>query len=317
MGEETVFVPSVELNSLHKMPRIGFGTWLLKPENVGNIIKNAIKCGYRHIDCAFIYGNQREIGKALNEVFEERIVKREELFITSKVWNTFHSHKRALKNIDMILNELGIDYLDLCLIHWPMGYKEGEDLFPKVDNKILLSDVDFMETWGALEEAVFKEKVRSIGLSNFNAKQIQKVISNCRIRPAVLQTEIHVYFQQDELFKFCKVNGINVVASCPLASSNENPFRKSDYPSVFNDPVIKKIADELGQTNAQIALHYLIQKGLSVIPKSSNEERMSENIKIIKFLLNDEQMEKMSKLNTGKRIIHLELSCHSPLYPWK
>ena len=296
-----VAVPFLKLNNGQFMPQIGYGTWLSKPGVVGQAIKMAIECGYRHIDCAFIYGNQKEIGTALRELFETGVVKRRELFITSKIWNTFHSKERALHNVDMILEELGLDYLDLCLIHWPMGYLESDELFPKgEDGKILLSDIDYLDTWKALEQAVVQKKVRSIGLSNFNSAQIQRVINNSEIKPAVLEAEIHPYLQQADLVKFCHEMDIHVTAYSPLGSlSGDNPFRKANNRSILQDPVITGIAKKYDKSNAQLTLRYAVQRGLCVIPKSLNAQRMVENLMIFNFHISEEDMRLAWTLENG------------------
>ncbi|KAL3119934.1 hypothetical protein niasHT_007062 [Heterodera trifolii] len=311
-------VPSLSLNSGFPMPQIGFGTWMCKPTEVNEIVKNAIRNGYRHLDCAFIYQNQSEIGAALKEMVQHGEIKREDLFITSKVWNTFHSFDAALANVHKSLEQLGLDYLDLCLIHWPMGYKEGTELFPKdaEGQKVFLSDVDFLDTWRALEKAVALGKVRSIGVSNFNSAQIQRIIDNCNIRPSVLQTECHVFFQQKKLRTFCKNNGIHFVASCPLGSSADNSFRKSEYPSVFEHPTISEIASLLQKSNAQVALRFLTQFGVGVVPRSSDAQRQRQNLDIFGFSLNDQQMAQIEALDTGKRILYLTVSAHSPHFPF-
>ncbi|KAI3417553.1 hypothetical protein GPALN_013273 [Globodera pallida] len=311
-------VPSLLLNSGYPMPQVGFGTWMCKPPMVNQIIKSAIRNGYRHLDCAFIYQNQSEIGNALKEMVQAGEIKRDELFITSKVWNTFHSYDAALANVDTILEQLGLDYLDLCLIHWPIGYREGGELLPKDESgqKVFLSDVDFLETWRALENAVAMGKVRSIGVSNFNSAQIQRVIDTGSIKPCVLQTECHPFFQQKKLRTFCKNNGIHFVASCPLGSSADNMFRSAEYPKVFDHPTISNIATLLQKTNAQVVLRFLIQLNVGVVPRSSDSQRQRQNLDIFGFSLNDDQMAQMEALDTGKRIVYLPISAHSPHFPF-
>lgn len=312
-------VPNLELNNGFQMPQFGLGTWLSKPEEVSNSIKHAIKHGYRLVDCAFVYQNQREIGNTFKELFKQGVVKRDELFITSKIWNTYHSEAKAKHNLDMILDELGLEYLDLCLIHWPMGYKEDTtELFPKGENgENLFSDVDYMETWRVLEKAVLDGKVRTIGLSNFNIPQIRRVLENCKIKPAVLQVEAHVYFQQKEIVNFCNDNGLRVTAYSPLGNPEWRKISKTtDYPSIFDDKKISKIAEAHNKTNAQIALKFLIQRGLAIIPKSTNEARIAENFNIFDFTITEKEMKQLEGLDTGKRVVALVASKHSKFYPF-
>jgi len=191
-------IPTLSLNSGHSFPQLGLGTWLSKPGEVGEAVKIALEVGYRHIDCAQAYGNQEEIGQVFGSIFKSGKIKREDVFITSKIWNTFHSYEKATEAIDLMLKELQIPYLDLCLIHWPMGYFEEGGMFPKdADGKIIYKDTDYLDTWKAMENAVKNGKIRSIGMSNFNVEQIDRVIKNSSIKPAVLQIEAHPYFVQN------------------------------------------------------------------------------------------------------------------------
>lgn len=307
---------SLKLNSGHSMPIFGLGTWMSKPGEVGAAVKVALTNGYKSLDCAQAYENQPEIGAVLKELFDSGVVKREDIFITSKVWNTFHSYEMALKSIESTLADLKIDYLDLCLIHWPTGYKEGGELFPKNGEKMAYSDVDYLETWKAMESKVKEGKVRSIGLSNFSAQQIQRVIDNSEIKPAVLQVELHPYFQQPELVDFCHKHSIAVTAYSPLANPSM-PFHKDGDPNVLHDPVISDIAKKHGKTNAQVVLKYIVQMGISVIPKSVSETRIKENFNVWDFTLTDDEMNKMKGLDRNLRFLDLkERDGDHPHFPW-
>jgi aldehyde reductase len=307
---------SVKLSSGHSMPLVGLGTWLSKPGEVANAVRIALKNGYRHIDCAQAYENQKEIGEVLHEVFTKGEIKREDVFITSKVWNTFHSHQRALDAVDTILEELRIPYLDLCLIHWPMGYKEGGELFPKKGDKMEYSDVDYLDTWKALEEKVKEQKIRSIGLSNFGIEQIKRVIANGSIRPAVLQVELHPYFQQKDLQKFCASENIVLTAYSPLANP-AMPFHKEGDPNVLHDPIISRIAKNHNKTNAQVALRGAIQKGIVVIPKSVNEKRILENFNVWDFELTPEELKEYEKIDQNRRFLDPKSrDGDHPHFPW-
>ena len=179
---------TMKLYNGNEMPVLGLGTWKSPVGQVYEAVKIAVEAGYRHIDCAFIYGNEKEIGKALSEIIQSGKVKREELFITSKLWNTYHSKKNAAKCLEQTLNNLRLDYLDLYLIHWPTGYQEDGEFFPKdSQGNVLFSDVDYLESWHELENFVNQGKVKSIGLSNFNSQQIDRIIQNSKKQPAVDQ----------------------------------------------------------------------------------------------------------------------------------
>ena len=307
----------VELSSGYKMPLIGLGTWLSKSHEVEESVKIALLNGYKLIDCAQAYQNQKDIGNALKSLFAKGKVKREDVFIASKVWNTFHSHDLAIKAVDEILNDLQLDYLDLGLIHWPMGFKEGGEFFPKVGEKMLYSEVDYLETWQALEIKLKEKKIRSIGVSNFNASQIQRIIDNGTIKPAILQIELHPFFQQKQLVKFCHDNSIHVMAYSPLANP-AMPFRKEGDPSILDHPYLNELAKKYNKTNPQIVLRALVQKQIAVIPKSVKEHRIKENFNIWDFLLTNEEMEQFEKLDVNKRLLDLEPRDGShPHFPWK
>ncbi|CAJ0582209.1 unnamed protein product, partial [Mesorhabditis spiculigera] len=297
--------PKILLSSGHKMPQIGLGTWLAKPGEVANAVEQALKIGYRHIDCAVSYENQHEIGPVFKKALEAGQLTREELFVTSKVWNTRHSYNKAKQCVGDILRELQLDYLDLCLIHWPVGYFEDTDeVWPKDANgKMRYSDVHFTETWRAMEDLVDEGRVRSIGLSNFNHHQIDEVLTVARIKPAVLQVELHPYFQQRRLRDYCQTNGIAVTAYSPLG----NPamaFRKQGDPSILSDPVFLGIAAEVGKSPAQVALRWAIQEGIIIIPKSVSEKRLKENIDIFDFELSGSQIEKIRGADRNWRILN-------------
>jgi len=309
-------VPSLKLNSGHRMPQIGLGTWLSKPGEVGEAVKMALEVGYRHIDCAQSYGNQDEIGQVFNAVFGSGKVKREDVFITSKIWNTFHSHKKALEAIDAMLKELQIPYLDLCLIHWPQGYFEENGLFPKDDNeKIIYANTDYLETWKAMEDAVKAGKVKSIGLSNFNIKQIQRVLDNCKIKPAVLQVESNPYFSQTPLLEWCKKQGIVFTAFSPLAN-NANVFRKEGDANLLEDKIILGLAEKYKKTPAQIILRWAIERETIVIPKSIKRNRLEENFHVFDFKLSSDDMTSINGLDRHWRILTLDRDLSHKDYPF-
>ena len=298
-------VPLIRLSSGFQFPQFGLGTWLAPPGEVASAVEVAIRSGYRNVDCAVSYGNQQEIGPVFKKLFHEGVVKREDLFVTSKVWNTYHSFDNARLCVRNILDELCLDYLDLCLIHWPVGYKEGTgEVWPKdKDGKMLYSDVHFSETWRALESCVSDGLVRSIGLSNFNHKQIQEVINDAKIKPSVLQVEMHPYFQQRKLRDFCASNDIAVMAYSPLANP-AMPFRKDGDPNIMHDPTFLDLGKKHAKTPAQIALRWAIQEGVIVIPKSTSEKRLKENFDIFDFELDSEDMQKIKDVDRNWRILN-------------
>ncbi|KAK0403458.1 hypothetical protein QR680_016930 [Steinernema hermaphroditum] len=307
----------LELNSGFRFPLFGLGTWLSQPGEVADAVKKAIFAGYRHIDCAHAYGNQKEIGACLEALFAEGAAKREELFITSKIWNTFHSYEAAKSAVDTILEELRLEYLDLCLIHWPIAYKEGGEKFPKdEDGKILYSGIDFMETWKAMEEKVAEGKIRSIGLSNFGEHQIERVWSEGNVKPAVLQVEMNAYLQQPKLIDFCAEKNLHITAYSPLGNA-ASPMRKEAQPLLLEDPLLREIAEAHQKTVAQIALRFLVQRGVAPIPKSTSEKRLAENFDIFDFALSEEEMLNIASLDRGLRICNAKYRDDGhPEYPW-
>lgn len=196
------FAPKVRLSNGNEMPILGLGTWKSKPGEVYEAVKIAIEAGYRHLDCAYAYDNEHEVGRAISEVLQSGLVKREELFVTTKCWNTHHSRNKVPECLQQSLNDLKLDYVDLYLIHWPMGFQEGGEKFPKDANgEFLVSDVDYLDTWKGMEDQVRNGKVKSIGLSNFNSEQIDRVIQNAEIKPVVLQVSAKIGFMGKSFFQ--------------------------------------------------------------------------------------------------------------------
>jgi aldehyde reductase len=309
-------VPSLIMNSGHKIPQFGLGTWLSKPGEAGEAVRMALDVGYTHFDLAMAYGNQEEIGKVFKSVFDAGKIKREDLFITGKIWNSYHSFEKATFAIDSMLKELQIPYLDLCLIHWPMGYNEDGGMFPKDENgKIIYSDIDYLETWKAMEASVKAGKVRSLGISNFNTKQIQRIIDNSVIKPAMLQVECNPYFPQNAMLEFCKKRGIAFTCYSPLAN-NTNVFRKEGEPNLLEEKIILDLASKHHKTPAQIVLRWAIQRETVIIPKSIRRHRLEENIKIWDFKLSQEDMASIDKLDRNWRLLTLDRDNAHKHYPF-
>ncbi|KAJ1726693.1 hypothetical protein LPJ72_006249 [Coemansia sp. Benny D160-2] len=268
-------VKSYKLNNGTFMPEVGLGTWRGNDDGaLVQTVKTAVEMGYRHIDCAPYYANQRDIGKALKEVQ----VPREELFIVSKIYE--HNHRPELVEgaLDHILDELQLDYLDVLMMHWPFAVKP-EVGFADDYGAEAIENVPIMDTWKAMEALVDKGKVRTIGVSNFNQTILEKMLPQCRILPATNQMEIHPYCQEQELVDFCKNNNIVVTAYCPLGGYKVN---------VMDDELIKRIADAHSCTPAQIALSWERARGIVVIPKSSNPLRLKQNLEEFVELTPDE-----------------------------
>jgi len=296
-----------------KLPLVALGTWQSKKGEVVSAIKAAIDAGYRHIDCASNYLNEDEVGDTLAELFQNKVVTREDIFITSKLNNPYHHKEHVKEHLLKTLKDLNLEYLDLWLMHWPVAFayvpfdtnKRGfdSDYDPDGCSKIDLTPyggskidktVSIRETWQAMEEMKELGLVRAIGVSNFTAILIHDLLTYAKIKPAVNQVELHPYLQQPELVTYCQKQGIVVEGYSPLGTSN---FKKPDEPSVLNDETIKKIAEKYNKSTAQVSLRWATQRNVVPLPKSVSPQRIKENISIFDFTLSDEDMKQMSTLD--------------------
>lgn len=309
--------PNVKLNDGNEIPIFGLGTWKSAPNAVKQAVVDAVKAGYRHIDCAFVYGNENEVGEALTELFAEGVVKREDLFITSKLWNAFHSTHLVKGALEETLKLLKIDYLDLYLIHWPFGYVEGEGNFPvdKETNKTKLSDVDYVDTWKGMEGVKKAGLTKSIGVSNFNHEQIDRILASCEIPPAMNQVECHPYLTQNKLIEYCKSKNIVVTAYSPLGSP-DRPWAKSDDPALMADPKVVAIAEKYKKSPAQVLIRFQIDRGIVVIPKSVTKDRIISNQQVFDFSLTPEEIKTLESFDRGFRFCALEWIGEHKYYPF-
>nr|XP_056716382.1 1,5-anhydro-D-fructose reductase-like [Euleptes europaea] len=294
------------LPSGKRMPQLGLGTWLSPPGIVQGAIEFAIKNGYRHIDCAYLYENEQAIGEGFAKVLKECPVKRDELFITSKLWNAYHAPEDVKPACMESMKMLQLDYLDLYLMHSPMSIKNVKgELMPQKDGKILQTDVDYVDTWKAMEKLVDEGLVKSIGVANFNKCQLERLISAARIKPDVLQVERHPFQTQKTLVAFTKSKGMAMTAYSPLTSP-ESPFL-SGLKNGMEEPVVKEIAKKHGKSPAQILIRFNIQCGIATIPKSQTPAHIIENTKVFDFCLTDEEMKKLESLHCGARAVPWDL----------
>ncbi|KAK3152023.1 hypothetical protein QOZ80_2BG0153340 [Eleusine coracana subsp. coracana] len=297
-------VPAVTLNSGYRMPAMGLGVWRMENTAVRGVIHSAIRSGYRHFDCAAKYQNEAEVGEALAEAFQTGLVKREDLFITTKLWNSDHGH--VVEACKDSLKKLRLDYLDLYLIHFPVPTTHtgigktasviGEDGVLDIDTTISLET-----TWRAMEKLVSMGLVRSIGISNYGVFLTRDCLAYAKIKPAVNQIEMHPYFQRDSLVKFCQKHGICVTAHTPLGGGCTANAKLFGSLSCLDDPVIEDMAEKYGKTPAQLILRWSHQRNIVVIPKTSKVERLKENIEIFDFDISDEDMEEIKAIDKNHR----------------
>lgn len=279
-------------------PAFGLGTWLSKPGEVGEAVLQALRTGYRHIDCAYIYGNEKEIGNALTFAFENGIVTREELFITSKLWNSFHHPESVEPAIRKTLADLQLDYLDLYLIHWPLVFKQGHDQARSADDLLSTDEVPLADTWKAMEEIKRKGLTRHIGVSNFSIKKLDELSKQSETKPEVNQVEIHPFFTQEKMLRYCRENDIIVTAYSPLGSRHLIKTNES----ITQQQIIIRLAEKYNCTPAQIILAWGMARGYAVIPKSVNADRIIENIGALSVQLTDSEVKLISSMNRNQRI---------------
>ncbi|KIY46112.1 Aldo/keto reductase [Fistulina hepatica ATCC 64428] len=277
----------LKLSTSAAIPQIGLGTWLSKPHEVEHAVEYAVRAGYRHLDLAIVYDNQDEVGAALKKVVPS-VAKREDLFMTSKVWNTAHRPEEVEKELDETLKQIGTDYLDLYLIHWPVAFSAcnppGSKKFPANPSKEgeveLDMSVSLVDTWKAML-ALPKDKVRAVGVSNFTIEHIDAIYKATGSYPVVNQVEAHPLLPQDDLLEYCKSRGIHVTAYSPLGNNLVG------RPKLTEEPTVVSIAEKLGATTAQVLVAWGVYRGYSVIPKSVQPERITSNFKQVQLSKED------------------------------
>lgn len=303
--------PNIKLNTGHEMPQVGFGLWKVDKATCADTVYNAIKVGYRLFDGACDYGNEKEAGEGVARAIKDGLVKREDLFLVSKLWNSFHEGDKVEPICRKQLEDWGIDYFDLYIVHFPVAlkYVDPEVRYPPGwghhgENDVQLSSASIQETWQAMEELHTKGLAKSIGVSNFQGSLILDLLRYAKIRPATLQIEHHPYLVQPTLLKLAESEGIAVTAYSSFGPQSfiELEWQKAkDTPVLFEHPVVVKIAEKHKRTPAQVLLRWATQRGLAVIPKSNNPERLQQNLEVTDFDLDTADLDAISGLDRQLR----------------
>ncbi|XP_044133968.1 estradiol 17 beta-dehydrogenase 5-like [Bufo gargarizans] len=310
------------MNDGHKIPVIGFGTYA--PEKFPKILaeeatKVAIEVGYRHIDCAYVYGNEADVGRAMREEIANGMVKREDLFYTGKLWSTFQTPDLVRPALERSLRNLQLEYMDLFIIHNPLEMKPGDDPFPIDENgQLIFYNTDIRDTWEAMERCKDAGLVKSIGVSNFNRRQIELILNKpgLKYKPVCNQVECHIYLNQRKLMDFCRSQDIVLVGYSVLGSSRDENWIDQNSPVVLEDPVLVNIAKQLNKTPAQVAIRYFLQLGVVVLAKSFHPKRIKENIQVFDFHLSPEDMKQLESLNRNYRYVQAKRWKDHPKFPF-
>jgi len=292
----------LQFTNKDQMPILGLGTWKSEPGEVGAAVREAIRIGYRHIDCAAIYGNEAEIGVVLEELIQSGEVRREELWITSKLWNNAHGKDQVPLALKKTLKDLRLDYLDLYLIHWPVATKT---VFPSKGEDFLSHDKrPLSETWAGMEACVEKKLTRHIGVSNFNIANLETISRSATIKPEMNQIELQPLLAQKSLCEFCRQQNIHLTAYSPLGSPDRPEVMKNpDEPSLLANETVAAVAKAHNCSTAQVLIRWAIERGTAVIPKSVNPVRLAENLAVADMTLTSDDMAEMAKLDVGFRYV--------------
>lgn len=303
---------SFKLASGDSLPSIGLGLWKIEKEATADAVESALQIGYRHIDAACDYGNELEAGHGIQNSLGSGVVSRDDLWVTSKLWNTYHRPEHVRMACERTLKDLQLDYLDLYHVHFPisLAYVPFETRYPpewfhdpNADQpRMVESPVPILETWQAMTELVDAGLVRNIGVCNFGVSLLRDLLASSSVRPQVLQVELHPYLTQEKLIRFCRENEIHVTGFSPLGAQSYYSLGMAEQgEGVIDQAAVGEIAALHGKTPAQVVLRWGVQRGTSIVPKTSRTDRMKENLDVFDFELSSDEMETVSAMNQNRR----------------
>jgi len=313
------------LASGDQMPVVGLGLWKVPREICADLMQQAIRVGYRHLDCACDYGNEVEVGSGVRAAVSTGTCRREDLWVTSKLWNTYHRAEHVRHAVERSLRDLQLDYLDLYLVHFPIAqeFVPFDARYPPEwfydaqapEPRVQFAKVPLSETWMAMEELVSAELVRNIGVCNYNCALLRDLLSYARIPPTVLQVELHPYLTQEKLLRFCKENRIAVTGFSPLgALSYVELGMAGPEHSVLQEPVVRAAAQRHGKTPAQVVLRWAVQRATAIVPKTVRPDRLVENLTLFDFKLSTDEMVAVSALIRDRRFNDPGVFCEAAFH---
>jgi D-xylose reductase len=318
-------VPTLKLAGGDEMPAVGLGLWKIDKPDAPDIVRQAVAAGYRHLDCACDYGNEPEVGEGIRAALEQGACRRDGLWVTSKLWNTYQARQHVRPAVERSLRDLGLDHLDLYMVHFPIAlefvpfevrYPPGWLHDPENPARGMKpAAVSRAEVWQAMEELVQAGLVRNIGVCNYNCALLRDLLTYATIRPAVLQVELHPLLTQEKLLRFCREEGIAVTGFSPLgASSYVSLGMAGADESALAQPAVRDAAGRHGKSPAQVVLRWGVQRGTAVIPKTSNPRRLVENLSIFDFALADDEMRAIDSLDRNRRFNDPGVFCETAFH---
>ncbi len=293
-----------KLHDGHFIPAIGLGTWKMEDGSAKDAVATALELGYRHIDCAAIYQNESDVGAAFADAFAGGL-SRDDVFITSKLWNDSHRPEHVRPALEATLLRLGLDHLDLYLIHWPVAIKHGKWLPESGEDFVAIEEVPLIETWQAMEECHKSGLCVNLGVSNFSIRRLEDLLENGSVPVAANQVECHPFLPQRELQEYCQSNSVQLVAYSPLGSGDRPERMRGDAdPVLFNQEVVAAIAEKHSMSKGQILLSWATTRGTVAIPKSTNRQRLADNLAAGEFELPAEDLAAINNIGIDHRFVH-------------